>query len=123
MKRLQQQDKFRDEQNLLNGLTDTEFAEAMGKKASPSGNVIEEEEGSGQDDDDDDENNEDKEMEEMESNAFSNRVLPSVPRQMPLTASKLPRSNMSRARTSVLFVRPHALFFSLAQIDNNNVLC
>ena len=63
------QDKFRDEQNLLNGLTDTEFAEAMGKKASPSGNVIEEEEGSGQDDDDDnddDEDNEDNEMEEME---------------------------------------------------------
>ena len=60
------QDKFRDEQNLLNGLTDTEFAEAMGKKASPSGNVIEEEEGSGQDDDDDDEDNEDNEDNEME---------------------------------------------------------
>jgi hypothetical protein len=60
------QDKFRDEQNLLNGLTDTEFAEAMGKKASPSGNVIEEEEGRGQDDDDDDEDNEDNEDNEME---------------------------------------------------------
>ena len=57
-------DKFRDEQNVLNGLNDLEFAEAMGQKAGPSGNVIEEEERSGEDDEDDEEDDEEDDDED-----------------------------------------------------------
>ena len=102
------QDKFRDEQHLLNGLTDIEFAEATGQKAGPSGNVIKKEEGSGQDgnddddDDEDDEGNKDNEMEEVELHCSLCESEVCVFRGMKGHLS-MPVQNANAAATSVSF--------------------